>query len=203
MSPKILEHKLAIFNIKKLFLLLLTATLIVACTNNRTSASDVKDDNVIDSNNAIEAPYFELTSTQGDIVSLNDFSDKIIVLHIATTWCPYCNAEAPHLLKLSEDYKDKGVAVLMIDVKESKELVQTKLIEKYKLNFPVLLDTDGRVAASFAPKDILPELARDEIMLASNIVIDKEGKIRYMSLLDTKNFDAELNHVKKLLNGML
>jgi thiol-disulfide isomerase/thioredoxin len=125
------------------------------------------------------------------------------VLHIATTWCPFCNAEAPHLEALYQDYKEKNVTVLIIDVKESKELIEEKLQKKFNLTFPILLDTNGSVAASFAPKDVLPDLSRDEVMLASNILIDSEGNIQFMSLLDSKNFDAELIELKKRLDELL
>ena len=150
-----------------------------------------------------EAPDFELANLDGEMVQLLDYKDKILVLHFATTWCPFCNAEAPYLEKLYQEYREKGVEVLIIDVKEPKDLVKDKLKIKYNLSFPVLLDTDGQVAASFAPKEILPELSRDEVMLASNLIIDKEGKIRFMSLLDSKNFDAELIAIKKKLNELL
>lgn len=116
---------------------------------------------------------------------------------------PFCNAEAPYLEKLYQDYKDRDLAVLIIDVKESKEHIEEKLKNKFNLSFPILLDPDGEVATSFAPKDILPELSRDEVMLASNIIIDRNGKIQFMSLLDTKNFDAELIELKKKLNELL
>ncbi|PTX45150.1 peroxiredoxin [Christiangramia gaetbulicola] len=150
-----------------------------------------------------EAPDFELPDLDGKMVQLQDYKDKILVLHIATTWCPFCNAEAPHLEKLYQEYKDKGVEVLIIDVKEPKELVEQQLKKKHDLSFPILLDTDGEVAASFAPEKILPELSRDEVMLASNLIIDQEGKIRFMSLLDSKNFDAELLALKEKLNELL
>lgn len=149
------------------------------------------------------APDFELETLEGKKVSLKSLAGKFIVLHIATTWCPYCNAEAPHLEKIYQDYKDRNVEVLIIDVKESKELVQTKLQEKHKLTFPILLDHDGEVAGSFAPEDVLPDLARDEIMLASNLLIDPQGKIQFMSLLDTKNFDVELTELKHKLDEIL
>lgn len=150
-----------------------------------------------------EAPSFSLQNLDGEIVELQDYKDKILVLHIATTWCPFCNAEAPHLEKLYQDYKNKNVEVLIIDVKEPKALVQEKLKDKHNLSFPILLDEDGSVAASFAPEDILPDLSRDEVMLASNLIIDENGKIQFMSLLDSKNFDAELIALKKKLNELL
>ena len=151
----------------------------------------------------VQAQEFSLKSTDGKIVSLSDYKGKFVVVHIATTWCPYCNAEAPYLEEIYKEYKDKNVEVLIIDVKEPLNLVQDKIKNKFELSFPVLLDTDGAVAASFAPAEVLPELARDEIMLASNLLIDPQGTIQFMSLLDTKNFDVKLIHLKKRLNELL
>lgn len=189
----------------KLFHLLILAVglaLISSCKQTSNSALALSDATT-ENGDVTKAPNFKLESTTGETISLTDYAGKIVVLHIATTWCPYCNAEAPYLQQLSEQYKDKGVEVLIIDVKESKELVQEKLVEGHGLTFPILLDIDGTVAASFAPDDVLPELARDEIMLASNLVIDKEGVIRFMSLLDTKNFDSKLIQVQKVINELL
>ena len=90
-----------------------------------------------------------------------------------------------------------------IDVKEPKELVKNLLIDRFDLTFPVLFDTDGAVAASFAPADVLPELSRDEVMLASNLLIDPEGKVQFFSLLNTTNFDAKLVALKSRLNELL
>ena len=151
----------------------------------------------------LEVKNFSLKSTEGKTVSLSDYKGKFVVIHIATTWCPYCNAEAPYLEEIYKEYHDKNVEVLIIDVKESKALVQERIKNRFQLSFPVLLDTEGLVAASFAPADVLPELARDEIMLASNMLIDPEGKIQFMSLLDTKNFDVKLVELKKKLDELL
>lgn len=159
--------------------------------------------NIVTSESYGPAPDFTLEDLDGQLVQLSDYRGKIVVLHIATTWCPFCNAEAPHLEQLSKDYREKEVVVLIIDVKEPKELVLEKLKEHHQLTFPILLDTDGSVAASYAPEDVLPDLARDEVMLASNLLIDREGQIRFMSLLDSKNFDAELKELKEYLNELL
>lgn len=150
-----------------------------------------------------QSPAFNLPDLNGNQVSSDSYKGSYVVIHIAATWCPFCNAEAPHLEQLSQDYKDKNVKVMIIDVKEPKEVVQTKLKDRFNLTFPVLLDLDGEVAASFAPDDVLPELARDEVMLASNILIDPEGKIQFFSLLDSKNFDAELVELKAKLDELL
>jgi peroxiredoxin len=88
------------------------------------------------------------------------------------------------LEQLYQDYKDHNVKVLIIDVKKPEELVQIKLRDKYNLSFPLLLDPDGAVGASLASVGVLPDLKHDEILLASNILIDPEGKIQFLSLQD-------------------
>jgi peroxiredoxin len=148
-------------------------------------------------------PDFNLYNLEGKLVGSDDYKGKYLVIHIATTWCPFCNAEAPYLEQLSKEYHDRNVRVLIIDVKEPAELVSQKLKQRFNLTFPVLLDPEGEVAARFAPVDVLPELSRDEIMLASNILIDTEGKIQFFSLLDTKNFDSKLIHLKSKLHELL
>lgn len=179
-------------------MLFLSLLLIFSCNQSEKKPQTA---NIIEK--AIKAPDFSLPTLDDNIVDLKSLKGQFVVLHIATTWCPFCNAEAPHLEALYQDYKDKNVAVLIIDVKEPKELIEEKLQKKFNLTFPILLDTDGSVAASFAPKDVLPDLSRDEVMLASNILIDPEGNIQFMSLLDSKNFDAELIQLKKRLNELL
>jgi peroxiredoxin len=149
------------------------------------------------------APEFSLVDLKGESYQLSSFRGHFLVIHIATTWCPFCNAEAPHLEELYQQYKNKNVKVLIIDVKESRELVQTKLQDRFNFTFPLLLDSDGSVAASYAPPGVLPDLARDEVMLASNLLIDPEGNIQFLSLLDSKNFDAKLIDLKTRLDELL
>jgi peroxiredoxin len=148
------------------------------------------------------APSFELKSSEGNSYSLSQWKGKLVMIHFATTWCPFCNAEAPYLETLYQSYKDKGVQVLIIDVKENKDLV-SQSFKRFNFSFPVLLDEDGKVATSYAPAGVLPDLARDEVVLASNVIIDRQGKIRFYSLLNTTSFDAKLIGARKKLDELL
>lgn len=149
------------------------------------------------------APEFSLKSLEGQPVALSQMRGRFVVIHFAATWCPFCNAELPHLIALDKAYKDKGVQVLIVDVKERKSTVE-RMARKFGVGFPVLLDEDGAVAKRFAPpKSVQPDLGRDEVMIASNLVIDKEGRIRFFSLLDTARFDAKLVALRALLDGLL
>jgi peroxiredoxin len=148
------------------------------------------------------APTFTLRAVDGKIYSLEQMKGKFVVIHFATTWCPFCNAEAPNLEELYRNYQGKNVQVFIVDVKEDKDLVE-KSLGRFKSSFPVLLDADGTVSASYAPEGVQPDLARDEVPLASNLILDKEGKIRFYSLLNSANFDAKLTQLKQKLDELL
>jgi peroxiredoxin len=148
------------------------------------------------------APTFTLMALNGNTYSLEQLKGKYIVIHFAATWCPFCNAEAPNLEQLSKDYSDRGVQVFIVDVKEDKELVE-KSFSRFNFTFPVLLDPDGKVSASYAPADVQPYLERHEVPIASNLVIDKEGKVVFYSLLNTTAFDAKLTQLKQKLNELI
>ena len=79
----------------------------------------------------------------------------------------------------------------MINVLESKAKA-TRWAKALKWTIPVLLDSAGEVAVRYAPKDVLPDLPRDQVPIASNLIIDREGIVRFYSLLDTRTFDARL-----------
>ena len=148
------------------------------------------------------APSFTLSDLNGKTYSLEQSKGKFIVIHFATTWCPFCNAEAPNLEQLYKEYKDKGVTVFIIDVKEEKELIE-KSFGRFNFSFPVLLDSDGKVSASYAPEGVLPSLQREEVPIASNLIIDKEGRISFYSLLNTTSFDAKLTNLKQKLDELI
>ena len=78
---------------------------------------------------------------------------------------------------------------MVIDVEEEKDKAAAWK-KQLKWSIPVLLDEDGEVSASFAPEGVLPDLPRDQIPIASNLIIDRQGRIQFYSLLDSRNFAA-------------
>lgn len=92
--------------------------------------------------------------------------------------------------------------VLVIDVKESLEETLA-YAGRWKFSFPVLLDSDGQVTAAYAPEGVLPDLPRDSVPIASNLLIDRDGVIRFYSLLDTTSFDAQLVALRARLEEVL
>ena len=90
----------------------------------------------------------------------------------------------------------------MINVKESKRKA-SQWARALGYTFPVLLDLDGQVATRCAPPNVLPVLPRDQVPIASNLIIDDEGRIQFFSLLDSSHFDASLVDLMACLDELL
>lgn len=92
--------------------------------------------------------------------------------------------------------------MLVIDVMETPEATRS-YAERWGFSFPVLLDSDGAVAEAYAPAGVLPDLPRNQVPIASNLLIDRGGAVRFYSLLDTTNFDAKLATLRERLDDIL
>ncbi len=96
----------------------------------------------------VKAQNFALKDLYGDEVHLEDYRGKVIFLNFWTTWCPACLVEMPSMQKLYREFKNKDFIILAVDMQEDSEKVM-KFKEKFKLSFPIILDTDGVVASYY------------------------------------------------------
>lgn len=92
---------------------------------------------------------FALPDVDGGVRQLSDWSDKLVLLNFWATWCSPCLVEMPALNRLHEKYKAQGFAVLAVntDPKETKRI--DTVIDRLNLQFPVLLDIDGKLHDQF------------------------------------------------------
>ena len=94
------------------------------------------------------APAFTLKTPEGQTVSLSDFRGKAVLLEFFATWCPHCQAEAPHLAKLARELAPKKVAFVSVNA-DSEDAASVFAFHRYfALPYPALLDS-GQPAGSF------------------------------------------------------
>jgi cytochrome c biogenesis protein CcmG, thiol:disulfide interchange protein DsbE len=99
-----------------------------------------------------QAPGFSLNDmTSGNQVSLKAMlsSGKPVIVNTFASWCGPCNKEAPALESLAKQYRDKVMFVgVNITAGDSLENVK-KFVQKYKLTYPILLDSKGDFANDY------------------------------------------------------
>jgi peroxiredoxin len=149
------------------------------------------------------APPLELADRDGKKVSLASLRGSVVLLAFVASFCPFSEAEQPYLKVLADDYRDKNVMVVAVDVKED-DASYAKYLARMPMPFPVLWDKTGEVTASFAPPGAQPALAdRSMVLVTSNLVLDEQGTIRFFTMVDTVHFDAKLVHARAAIDRLL
>ncbi len=117
-----------------------------------------------------QAPDFKLKSLQGEDVRLADFKGRLVLLKVATTWCPSCKQLSAEIDKVGEFLKDKDVVVLDVFVQDSPEMIKKYLGDAQPpMRFYALLD-DGQVYDAYNVY-LIPRL----------LLIDTEQVVRFES----------------------
>jgi peroxiredoxin len=110
------------------------------------------------------APDFELKTLDGERVRLQDLRGKPVLLSFFASWCGPCRRELPSVVKLHEEFKDKGLQVF--GVNDEGKGTARHFAEKAGLTFPVLDDAGTKAARLYHVRSI-----------PTAFLIDKDGKV--------------------------
>lgn len=114
---------------------------------------------------------FEVTLTNGETFRLSDQKGKVVIMNIWATWCSPCHDEIPDFVDLYNEYKDEGLTILGVSIDEQGRSVVIPFMEKYNVNFPIVID-DGTVMDKYGPTMGIP----------TSYIIDKAGNLRYFAV---------------------
>lgn len=62
------------------------------------------------------APNFESKTPEGETVSLNDLKGKVTIIDFWAAWCGPCRRENPNVVKVYEQYHDKGLEIIGVSL---------------------------------------------------------------------------------------
>jgi peroxiredoxin len=113
-----------------------------------------------------QAIPFTLPAVDSVKYNLQDYRDKIVLLHFWADWCPHCRKEFAKLQKASDELEGQGLEILAINVGQDREHV-LELKQEYQLTIPLLLDDKKEVAENYGVTG-----------LPTSFFIDSRGKIR-------------------------
>lgn len=137
-------------------------------------------------------PNITLALPNGETTTTQALRGKVIMLQFTASWCSVCRKEMPHIEKdIWLKHKDnKDFALYGIDLKED----AAKVIEFQKAvgsTYPIALDLDGKIFDTFT---------QENAGVTRNIIINKEGKIVYMTRLFKQE---EFDEMKEVIIDLL
>ncbi len=139
-----------------------------------------------------QMPEIEMTLTDGTKVTTADLKGKVTMLQFTASWCGVCRREMPHIEKqIWQKHKNNSDFTLIgIDMDEPLETVK-KFAKDMKITYPLALDPGGKIFYTFAAKGA---------GVTRNVIIDRSGKIVYMTrLFKEEEFNEMVEVIKMLL----
>ena len=134
------------------------------------------------------APALDLTDASGRRISLRGYRGRVTLVNFWATWCPPCVEEIPSLNGLAQRYSDETFAVVSVDFRESEQVI-SDFARRVAIEFPVLLDRDGRTS-----------LAWKVFSFPSSFLIDRDGYVRYSV---NSAIDWNTREVWDLVDGLI
>jgi peroxiredoxin Q/BCP len=142
-----------------------------------------------------KAPLVEGKDQDGKTWKLADEAGKKIVLlyFYPKDDTPGCTKEACGMRDQITDLEKENVKVIGVSF-DSAESHQ-KFITKYNLNFPLIADTDGKIAEAYGVRNPTKPMAR-----RVSFLIGTDGKIIHVT--DSPNADVHLTEMKAAVAGL-
>jgi thiol-disulfide isomerase/thioredoxin len=129
--------------------------------------------------------------------SYEQLKKKVTLINFWASWCDGCMEEMPSMVKLFDTYQSQGFTVLSINVDENPFKVIPEIKEKFKIKFPIGIDTNNLLSDLFAVNSIPLTLLVDS---QNKVMAVYSGEIDWMSA-ELKTTDV--NSQATVENGQL
>jgi len=132
-------------------------------------------------------PDFIINEAGGKSYMLSDLKGSVVMLQFTASWCSVCRTEMPFIEKeIWLPKKETGFKVIGIDRDEPVEKV-IKFKNDIKVTYPLALDPGAEIFGLIALK---------EAGVTRNIIIDRKGKIIFLTRLYKRE---EFDMMKKVI----
>lgn len=121
------------------------------------------------------APQLDGASLKSRPFNIRSFAGQPVLLHFWATWCPVCKLEQDNISSLSRNH-----AVVTVALNSGSRSEVSRYLEEHHLDFPVLVDEDGRIAERYGVQGVPTSFFIDA---GGNIAFTEVGYTTYWGLL--------------------
>ena len=130
-------------------------------------------------------PDFTITDLNGGTITLSQFKGKVVLLDFWAVACGGCKVEIPWYIAFDRRYRDKGLALIGIDMYgESPKVVKT-FMEKTRMNYQVAIGND----------ELGKRFHVEEMPLT--LLIDRNGRVAlsHAGIVDKTQFEKDIQEL--------
>lgn len=109
-----------------------------------------------------------MTSNSAETLNVQTYTGNVLYVDFWASWCPPCAKSFPYMNAMSNQYKDKDLKIIGINLDESPDDAGD-FLNKHPANFPVFSDLDTECARAFAVQ-----------AMPTTYLVDRKGIIRHI-----------------------
>jgi peroxiredoxin/Tfp pilus assembly protein PilF len=101
------------------------------------------------------APAFEITTTDGQKISMDNLQGKVVLIDFWATWCPPCREAVPHIREIAKKFHDQPLVILSVSLDDDQQRWK-EFVAKNEMTWPQYRDGGfkGEVARLFGVEAI-------------------------------------------------
>jgi peroxiredoxin len=118
-------------------------------------------------NDKKRAPELTFNTIEGKKITMSSLKGQIVLVNFWATDCPGCIAEMPKLVETYNTYHAKGFEIIAVAMPTDPISQVQNYVQKNKLPFPVVHDSDGEITTHFDDVRLTP----------TTFMIDQQGHL--------------------------
>ena len=130
-----------------------------------------------------QAPEFSLPLFDGGTLATPVLRGRVVVINFWASWCfPACYEEAPHLQRIWDRYRDRGVVVVGVNIQDQDRPAR-EFLARFGQTFPNGMDPTGKISIDYGVYGV-PE----------TFFVDRKGRIvsKYAGAVTEETLASEI-----------
>jgi thiol-disulfide isomerase/thioredoxin len=107
-------------------------------------------------------------SIEGQVPSPDALRGKVVLVDFWASWCGPCKGSFPVLEELHQQYGNRGLVVVGVNLDETSEAMR-EYLEKHKVTFTILRDREQKLVKTVGIAS-----------MPSSFLLDGQGKVRFV-----------------------